>query len=94
MKLRVPTEDQVFPQRQAYTLPMSGSLSTTRSGFCYRAAKLFNSLPLNLRECCSENAFKNEAEKWVKENIKIEPPYCYKSIIVMLSFFTADSPTL
>ena len=74
LKLRVPTEDQVFPQRQAYTLPMSGSLSTTRSGFCYRAAKLFNSLPLNLRKCCSEKTFKTEVEKWAKENIKIKPP--------------------
>ena len=57
IKLKIPSEGQIFPQRQSYTLPMKGTHSITRTGFCYRAARLYNSLPLQSRRCQSENIF-------------------------------------
>ena len=77
MNLKTPNENQIFPQRQAFTIPMagvSGELSITRSGFCYRSARLFNSLPLQLRSCATAGAFKNGVKKWVTENVPIKPP--------------------
>ena len=73
LKLMIPNETNIFPHRQAYTIPMSGNLSVTRSGCCYRSARLYNTLPLQLRRCNKVTSFKREVKKFVKENIAIKP---------------------
>jgi hypothetical protein len=41
------------------------------NGFTYYGAKLWNRLPMNLRETLSVGAFKNGAKKWLKKNIPL-----------------------
>ena len=48
--LRRPNEDYVFPQRQANTLTVRGNLTLSRSGFLNRGARLWNLLPLEMRQ--------------------------------------------
>ena len=71
---RKPTENVIFPHRQAFTIPLNANLSIARSGFCYRASRVFNKLPLDLRSCDSTPRFKKEAKSWVRNNIGIKPP--------------------
>ena len=49
MAMKKPTENVIFPHRQAYTIPLSGNLTTSRTGFCHRAARVFNKLPIDMR---------------------------------------------
>ena len=48
-------------------------LSLARSSFFYRASKLWNNLPLNLRKQVNLSAFKNGAKNWIRTNIKGVP---------------------
>ena len=74
LKLRVPNGENVFPHRQSHTIPISGNLSISRSGFCHRSARIWNSLPLDLRSCDVPAIFKKAAKKWVKTHIPVKPP--------------------
>ena len=48
-------------------------LESSKSGFIYRGASLFNSLPVSVRNERKLKPFKNGARKWIKENISIRP---------------------
>ena len=73
LELKKPGGDQMFPHRQAYTFTLSGKYTTTRSGFIYRAARVYNNMPIAIRSCMSTPKFKKLTKKWVSENIKIKP---------------------
>ena len=74
LRLKTPNNANIFPLRQAYTIPLVGNLTTTRGGFCYRAANLYNILPIHLRSCDHHPLFKREVKKWVKSNVPVKPP--------------------
>ena len=65
LKLRKPTDAAVFPLRQLNTINVDCSLSVSRCGFSYRAAKLWNCLPENLRSITRIEVFKTEVKKWM-----------------------------
>ena len=68
-------EDGIFPQRQANTIAMTAPrLNQTRSGFMYRGAALFNSLPVDLRKETRLAVFKRRVKLWITENISVKPP--------------------
>ena len=48
-------------------------LETSKSGFIYRGASLFNSLPFNVRNEKRLKPFKTGAKTWIANNIKIKP---------------------
>ena len=52
-KASTPNADQPFTHRQLDTITVSCSLTITRSGFLYRAAKIWNSLPAAI-SCVAE----------------------------------------
>ena len=74
LTLRKPTQDGVFPCRKINTINVQCELSIARSGFCYRGAKLWNSLPSGLRQEIRVNIFKKNVRKWVLDNIARKPP--------------------
>ena len=49
------------------------SLSLGRASFFYQGARLWGSLPGNLKESRSVGSFKKLCKVWVKENIRIKP---------------------
>ena len=71
--LRKPVDEIIFPSRQLNTIEVNCRLSLSRSGFCYRAAKLWNSLPARLRNETRMNVFKVEAKEWVRGFIAVKP---------------------
>ena len=73
MVLRIPDAERMFPHRQAYTFNLSGNYATTRGGFIYRGARIYNKMPLDIRSCTFTPRFKKLAKKWVVDNIKIKP---------------------
>ena len=48
-------------------------LNSSRSGFLYRAAKLFNCLPKEVKLQEKLGSFNYDARKWVKVNITVKP---------------------
>ena len=80
LALKRPPVNGIFPIRQAFTIPLTANLATSRSGFCHRAARVFNQLPVDLRSCESTNRFKKETKTWVKRNIAIKPPWIYSLV--------------
>ena len=64
---------RVLTHHQAYTIPLHGKLAITKTGFCYKSARLFNSLPLEMRKCQKTKVFKRETKKWVTDNIDVKP---------------------
>ena len=48
-------------------------LNSSRSGFLYRAAKLFNCLPKEVKLQEKLGSFKYDAKEWVKVNISVKP---------------------
>ena len=48
-------------------------LSLSRSSFIYRASKLYNALPMTIKNDKSIPTFKANVKKWIKENINIRP---------------------
>ena len=75
-KLELRTQGEgMFPQRQANTIALPNvDLTLSRSGFCYRGAALWNSLPADMRMCTKTETFKRELKKWVQRNIGPRPP--------------------
>ena len=49
------------------------SLSTGRSSFFYQGAKLWTSLPMQIKTCQTASGFKRRCTEWIKSNIKIKP---------------------
>ena len=74
MKIKTSQNDSIFLNRQLSTIGVNNkSLSISRAGFVYRGAKLFNSLPQEIRCLKKHNSFKLEVKKWIKENVSIKP---------------------
>ena len=73
LDLRKPSEENVFPLRQLNTIDINCKLSLSRSGFSYRVAKLWNSLPANIRNISQMSTFKAEAKKWVRSFVSVKP---------------------
>ena len=71
--LRRPNEDYVFPQRQANTLTVRGNLTLSRSGFLNRGARLWNLLPLEMRQQSQLKLFRLELRRWVTSNVPVKP---------------------
>ena len=74
LKLRTPQADQPFPHRQLNTIAVSCSLTISRSGFMYRAAKIWNRLPAAMRSEVSVPMFKVSLKKWILANVPRKPP--------------------
>ena len=60
--------------RREGTITVNCDLTLSRSGFIYRAAKLWNLLPRTLREEPKAVLFKIRAKKWIKRNVPRKPP--------------------
>ena len=78
LKIKVPLEGTIFPHRQAFTIETDNTantqLNTSRAGFIFRGAQVFNQLPLHLRSLTNHKQFKTDVIKWVKSHISIKPP--------------------
>ena len=64
----------IVPARQQNMIDVKCKLSLSRCGFVYRAAKLWNCLPLNLRCEMKMERFKQLLKTWIKESITVKPP--------------------
>ena len=73
LSLKLPGNGQIFPHRQIQTLTVNRMLSISRSAFMYRGARIWNELPLNLRNCQSTPNFKSLVKKWVTDHISVRP---------------------
>ena len=73
LQLRKPKDEYVFPQRQINTIDVRGYLTLSRSGFVYRGAQLWNSLPTDMRQQSEYKAFKIELRQWVNINVPVKP---------------------
>ena len=60
--------------RHVNTISVNCDLTVSRSGFLYRAAKLWNILPSTFREELRPEAFKFNVRKWIRENVPRKPP--------------------
>jgi hypothetical protein len=72
--LRRPEVGRIFPNRHVHTIQTNCTLTVARSGFLYKGAKLWNCLPLELRQETKSEVFKAEVKKWVREQISRKPP--------------------
>ena len=54
-------------------IPINFDLALSRGSFFYRAAKLFNALPITIKQCPTVPTFKKQLKQWVKENIDVVP---------------------
>ena len=73
--LRRPDDDEnVFPHRRLNTMQVQCTLSLSRSGFCYRSAKLWNLLPPEMRSETNPKNFKPLLKDWIKTNVPYRPP--------------------
>ena len=60
--------------RSASTIPpVETTLTLKRSSFLYRAVKLFNQLPEDIREESRISPFKKGLKTWIKGNIRLKP---------------------
>ena len=71
--LRKPIENIIFPQRHVNTIKVRGNLTLSRSGFLYRGAQLWNSLPLELRTCSDLKIFRKKLRTWISVAIPVKP---------------------
>ena len=60
--------------RQLNTISVNCDLTISRSGFLYRAARLWNLLTPAMRNETKPEAFKTTVRKWIRENIQRKPP--------------------
>ena len=65
--------EDVEGRGQRIIAPTKYKLRTSQGGFVHRGTKLFNSLPLNLRNERNLKIFRTSVRKWVSENIRIRP---------------------
>ena len=52
---------------------VENNLSLARSAFCYKASKLWNSMPSVIKTTRHLNGFKRKAKQWIREHIEISP---------------------
>ena len=71
LKLRKPEAGTAFPHRQTNA---TCTLTISRSGFFYRAAKVWNLLPAGQRSELSASAFKSNLRNWILEFVPRKPP--------------------
>ena len=74
LTLRKPRPDETFPLRQLNTISVNCGLTIGRSGFLYRAARIWNQLPAALREETKPAVFKSDVRKWIREHVSRKPP--------------------
>ena len=65
--------DNVLRKQEGNVVVPRYQLNSSRAGFLYRAAKLFNSLPTNIKLEVNIHRFKNDVRTWVIQNIKVKP---------------------
>ena len=83
LKLRKPTDGQIFNPRQLNTIYVPNvKLNATKSSFLVRGASLWNMLPLEMRSEMKASTYKRELRKWTKENITIKPPWGREKSII------------
>ena len=58
---------------QDNTTTINFDLSLARGSFFYRASRIYNSLPDNIKNCETIPTFKRLLKRWTKENISIVP---------------------
>ena len=63
-----------FPHRQLNTITVNRNLTASRAGYCYRDARLWNKLTVELRSCQKTTTFRTMVKKWIKENVPVKPP--------------------
>ena len=73
VSLNIPKNGQIFPHRQIHTITVNRNKSISRSAFMYRGAKLWNQLPLELKNCQTTQKFKSLVKKWVSDKINVRP---------------------
>ena len=59
--------------RNSDNLNIHGDLTITRGGFMYRGAKLYNMLPVDIKEVEKYELFKTRVRFWIKKKISIKP---------------------
>ena len=74
LTLRKPRPEEAFPMRQLNTISVNNDLTVGRSGFIFRAARIWNQLPAVLREESKPEAFKSDVKKWIREHTSRKPP--------------------
>ena len=74
LKLRTPEPEKPFPHRQLNTIKINCSLIISRSGFFYRASKIWNQLPSILRNETTISRFKTGLKEWILKNVPRKPP--------------------
>ena len=74
LKLRTPEHEQIFPHQQKNTISHNSSLTISRSGFMFRAAKVWNQLPSGLRSEVLLPKFKVELKNWIATHVPRKPP--------------------
>ena len=72
-KLNISSEENMVPQRQPNNIRVRADLTTSRGGFFYRAATLWNLLPANMKHMMEPVQFKKKLRVWVKRSIPIKP---------------------
>ena len=72
--LRQAIPDQINPLRQLNTITVNCELTISRSGFLYRAAKIWNQLPDDLRAEVQPEVFKVKVKQWIRKHIPRKPP--------------------
>ena len=74
LQLRTPAAGTAFPHRQTNTISASCNLTISRSGFFYRAAKVWNLLPAGQRSELSASVFKTNLRSWILQFIPRKAP--------------------
>ena len=69
---KFPSAESIIPVRQTDKINICYNLSISRSGFLYRAGKLWNHLPERLRNQTKIYSFKKELRKWIKDVIPVK----------------------
>ena len=54
-------------------IPINYNLALSRGSFFYRAAKLYNALPIAIKRCATVPTFKKHLKQWVKNNVGVTP---------------------
>ena len=54
-------------------IPINYNLALSRGSFFYRAAKLYNALPIAIKRCATIPTFKKHLKQWVKNNVDVTP---------------------
>ena len=61
------------PNRHVNTVNISGKLTISQGEFMFRAGRLWNQLPQDLRTTESYKTFKTKIRKWIPNNILVRP---------------------